>query len=1087
MNLKELEKQFACPDGERRAMPFWAWNGELEEAELLRQIDVMKEMGFGGFYMHSRTGLGTEYLGEEWFRLIDKCAEYGTAIGMEPWLYDEDRWPSGSAGGLVTKEEAYRSLYLVMEKQTPEDRAKQIQEGTEKRAPEEGEKQTPEDRAKQIQEGTEKRAPEEGEKQTPEDRKKQASEGEAPQRDGREEEPILVYACRLDGTSYTQGRPLAPGEMPAPEETVLFFYARHPEGNDNYNGYTYLDTMNREAVQAYIRSTHEAYKDACGSRFGKSIKGIFTDEPHRGGLLTHFSEGEEWAVPYTPMLLEQFEERFGYDLRERLPELFLRKDGQELSKTTWDYIELCQELFLENFAKPIYQWCEENGLEFTGHVLHEDNLVAQTVMQGALMRFYEYMHRPGVDVLGMNNQAFWIAKQIQSVARQQQKKWVLSELNGCTGWQTSLDTYKNIGDWQRLFGINFRCPHLSWYTMKGEAKRDYPASILHQSTWFREYETLETYYARLGVLLDGGEPECGLLVVSPIESVWARAYSGAFKGLSARDAEIQRLERQYAAVFHSLADRRIDFDYGDEDHIARFGAVEEGQFKLGACRYRKILVAGCDTIRSTTLDLLNQFLAQGGTVIVAGEIPKYVDAVPSDAAGKMAEKAVRIPFDAEEIAGSCGSGREIRVSGQGDGEIFAQVVQKDGLRIVALLNRNREQARERLAIGLGAGKRVERWDARTGRRFLEKAELADGGWMVETDFGPGEFRIYVIPQEDSIGTEHSGLPRVCGKGKRIPVPERREWAYRLDEPNIFVLDMVTVTLPDGRQLESQEVLKAGRSLRETYGYPPRGGDMLQPWYAIKYREGAQEPLCKAKLRYEFEVQSLPERDILLVTEDLENISRISVNGTEIARAPLGTWVDICFQKLSVSRGLLKKGTNEIVMEMDYIPINGLEAIYLLGEFGVWRSREGVPEMGVLPEKLLLEDIAEQGLLFYSGKIVYHMEMPETVKGKSVILKAAQFGGSCIRVKGGGREALLPWQPYEEDITELAEAAEALEVEVILTRRNTFGPLHQLPALVDGYGPGNFLSKGDRWSDGYVTLPQGLLGQPEFYERKGEME
>ena len=61
------------------------------------------------------------------------------------------------------------------------------------------------------------------------------------------------------------------------------------------------------------------------------------------------------------------------------------------------------------------------------------------------------------------------------------------------------------------------------------------------------------------------------------------------------------------------------------------------------------------------------------------------------------------------------------------------------------------------------------------------------------------------------------------------------------------------------------------------------------------------------------------------------------------------------------------------------------------------------------------------------------------------------------------------------------------MEVILTRRNTFGPLHQLPALVDGYGPGNFLSKGDRWSDGYVTLPQGLLGQPEFYERKGEME
>lgn len=1086
MNLKELEKQFACPDGERRAMPFWAWNGELEEAELLRQIDIMKEMGFGGFYMHSRTGLRTEYLGEEWFRLIEKCAEYGTSIGMQPWLYDEDRWPSGSAGGLVTKEEAYRSMYLMMEKQTPEDRAKQIQEDTEKQIPEVGEKQAPDDRKAQMP----------------------------------EEQPVLVYACRLDGTSYTGGRELAPGEMPPPEETVLSFYARHPEGNDNYNGYTYLDTMSREAVQAYIRSTHEAYKDACGNCFGQSIKGIFTDEPHRGGLFTNFSEGKEWAVPYTPALFGQFEERFGYDLREKLPELFLRKDGQELSKTTWDYVELCQELFLENFAEPIYQWCQENGLEFTGHVLHEDNLVAQVTMQGSLMRFYEYMHRPGVDVLGMNNQAYWIAKQIQSVARQQQKKWVLSELNGCTGWQTSLETYKNIGDWQRLFGINFRCPHLSWYTMKGEAKRDYPASILHQSTWYQEYETLETYYARLGVLLDGGEPECGLLVVSPIESVWARAYSGAFKGLSARDGEIQRLERQYAAVFHSLADRRIDFDYGDEDHIARFGAVEDGQFKLGACRYRKVLVAGCDTIRSSTLDLLNEFLNQGGTVIVAGDAPEYVDAVPSDAAGKMAEKAVHIPFDAEEIAGSCGSGREIQVSGQGDGDIFAQAVRKDGLRIVALLNRNREQAREKLAIRLGAGRQVERWDAQSGRRMLEKAAYSDGGWVVETDFVPGEFRVYVIPQEDSPDSKHSvysreesmepgdvglsrkepiergdagllregpekrgdaGLPQVCGKGKRIPVPEQRDWAYSLDEPNLFVLDMVTVTLPDGRQLERQEVLKADRSLREAYGYPPRGGDMLQPWYAIKYREGAQEPLCRVELRYEFEIQCLPEGDILLVTEDLENISRISVNGTEIERASLGTWVDICFQKLSVGRRLLKIGRNEIVMEMDYIPINGLEAIYLLGEFGVWVSREGVPVMAKLPERLALGDITKQGLLFYSGKIVYRMEVPETVKGKQVILKASQFGGSCIRVKGGGREVLLPWQPYEGDITELAEAAETLELEVILTRRNTFGPLHQLPALVDGYGPGNFLSQGDRWSDGYVTLPQGLLGEPEFYE------
>ena len=98
----ETVKRLRDPEAAYRGKPFWSWNGALEEKELLRQIDCMREMGFGGFFMHSRTGLITEYLGEEWFRLIRRCAEYGAAQGMEAWLYDEDRWPSGTCGGTVT-------------------------------------------------------------------------------------------------------------------------------------------------------------------------------------------------------------------------------------------------------------------------------------------------------------------------------------------------------------------------------------------------------------------------------------------------------------------------------------------------------------------------------------------------------------------------------------------------------------------------------------------------------------------------------------------------------------------------------------------------------------------------------------------------------------------------------------------------------------------------------------------------------------------------------------------------------------------------------------------------------------------------
>ena len=90
---------FKNADTPYRSKPFWAWNGKLEEKELKYQLQIFKEMGMGGAFFHSRTGLITEYLGEEWFSLVNACADECERQGMEGWLYDEDRWPSGTAGG----------------------------------------------------------------------------------------------------------------------------------------------------------------------------------------------------------------------------------------------------------------------------------------------------------------------------------------------------------------------------------------------------------------------------------------------------------------------------------------------------------------------------------------------------------------------------------------------------------------------------------------------------------------------------------------------------------------------------------------------------------------------------------------------------------------------------------------------------------------------------------------------------------------------------------------------------------------------------------------------------------------------------
>ena len=111
---KEL---FENPGSEYRCTPFWAWNAKLEKEELLRQIEVFKEMGMGGFHMHSRSGMATHYLSEDFMDLVKACRDKAIDENMLCWLYDEDRWPSGAAGGIVTKEQKHRQKYLTL---TPE-------------------------------------------------------------------------------------------------------------------------------------------------------------------------------------------------------------------------------------------------------------------------------------------------------------------------------------------------------------------------------------------------------------------------------------------------------------------------------------------------------------------------------------------------------------------------------------------------------------------------------------------------------------------------------------------------------------------------------------------------------------------------------------------------------------------------------------------------------------------------------------------------------------------------------------------------------------------------------------------------------
>ena len=107
-------------DNKYKCIPFWSWNDELDEKELTEQIEWMHDNGVGGFFMHARGGLTTEYLGDKWFSCIEACLKKAQELGMEAYAYDENGWPSGFAGGKLLEDSNNCDQYLVT-KQGPFD------------------------------------------------------------------------------------------------------------------------------------------------------------------------------------------------------------------------------------------------------------------------------------------------------------------------------------------------------------------------------------------------------------------------------------------------------------------------------------------------------------------------------------------------------------------------------------------------------------------------------------------------------------------------------------------------------------------------------------------------------------------------------------------------------------------------------------------------------------------------------------------------------------------------------------------------------------------------------------------------------
>ena len=1027
---------FRAPTSEYRGAPFWAWNCRLQKDELLRQLDVLREMGFGGAHIHVRTGLETPYLSDEFFDLVSACVDKSEKDGQLTWLYDEDRWPSGAAGGLVTKDERYRQRTLLFTK-TP------YREG---------------EKAEGLSDSSAAA--------------KRAGNGKL----------LARYAIRLNDrgelSAYRRLSDDEPAEA-APDEEIRYAYLETPLENPWFNNQTYLNTLDPEAVARFIEVTHESYRRRFADSFGKTIPAIFTDEPQftRKTVLPFAKSDRDVTLPFSRDLEESFFAACGESLLDRLPELIWELPNGRVSRIRYLYHDHVAERFASAFADQIGAWCEKNRLMLTGHMMEEPTLKSQTAALGEAMRSYRSFQLPGIAMLCARHE-FTTAKQAQSAVHQYGREGMISELYGVTGWDYDFRGHKLHGDWQAALGVTVRVPHLAWVSMKGEAKRDYPASINDQSPWYSEYRFVEDHFARVATALTRGKPVVRIGVIHPVESYWLH-WGPAEQTASVRE----KLEKRFSNLTEWLLFGALDFDFISESLLPSLCPTPDAPLPVGEMRYDAVIVPGCETLRSSTLDRLEAFSAKGGRLIFLGEAPLYENALPSSRGKTLWGKCERLAFEKSDLLEALSDLREIELrdaSGAPSDRLLHQIRQ-DGDDRWLFLAQGKDPYNKDVAsyvdvtVSARGGYRVDLYDTQTGEISPLPCRYENGKTIfVRRFYDCDSLLVKLIPALGAVGSGTADAPREAGDGVALSLPARVP--YSLSEPNALVLDCAEYSLDQGPFRPKTEILRIDTLLKRELGWLSGNrwdslGSTAQPWVLPP-----EIPKHLVTLRYTVTSDvELPAA--FLALEDAE-VATIEWNGTAIERNPEGFYVDRCIQRIPLPG--VKRGENRLVVTLPYAKRVSLERLYLLGEFCVSVNGEET-KLVEKPDAVGFDDITRIGFPFYSG--IFRYEIPFSSDGGNLTLTVPHYRGALIAVDLDGRRVgRVVYPPYRLSLGAPAKGEHTLTLSLFVSRQNGFGPFHNADEKHSWEGPGAWRTGDDKWTDSYRLTREGVLSKPILTEK-----
>lgn len=575
-------------------MPFWMLNDASTVAE---KIDYMRRCHAGGIdmlTMHPRAGNLIPFASDEWFHMVKSLVNEAARLGMKLWLYDEDPFPSGAAGGLVMAERPDLIAKGMQFKTAPESlNTGELWQISEERVLWAG--LIPHHPGLQALNLT-------------------ASVG-----------PLRTdwFATDWDSRYYYYETPYFPCVRGA---TVRMVYAmRVPEiphgyqlaavvqntpGVDGPWG-TLPDLINPKTFDVFARLGLEPYVKIVGRHFGKTILGIFTDEAKAHG-----------ATPYTADLFPSFKKRFGYDLRQNLYRLFGEPTDDDTIRTRIDYRLWIRDRFLNGFARPYAKWCNDHGLYLVGHFSPEDDPIEEAMTLPACMPIMQTMGLPGCDVIvpsvgDEKSPTLNLGSlRVGSVKSQLARPYGCSETQGLNDWIITSRKTRQIYAWQKVLGVDRFFTHGFFSSNDGITNYEAPPDYGPHSSIFRGTCAVNSWLKKCDSLCDHSREVADVAILDNVFSYW--------KWASGMDLRLLQKWRNswWLTILHCLQSQiGIHALYSDD---AATGKLVKGGLKIGQRVYNTILVPQCGYIEKHVLEQLDKAVQAGIRVVWLGNGPQQV-------------------------------------------------------------------------------------------------------------------------------------------------------------------------------------------------------------------------------------------------------------------------------------------------------------------------------------------------------------------------------------------------------------------------------------------------------------------------------